>query len=401
MNTRTILIIIAAVVVILGLGVGAYFMFFTSSPGVAVSPGGTLPANGTTGQGNQNQQGGSGSNVAGSPVKIAERLIKIDSGPVVSGEIVLDQKSVSSTTPGDISVQYLQRQSGNIYSYLVRAGTLTRISNKTVPGIQSASWLPNGSMAYVRYLSGNDFSIINTYALPANGSNGFFLPQNLNGISVASSSVLALAVSASGATGSLLHTDGTKNGQAFSTPLSMLSAQFAGKGAYLVYTKPSSTLDGYAYIVDSTGRFSLAAGPGKGLSALASPSGKWLVVSFMTGTAMQLELVNTTSHETISLPIGTIADKCVWAADDSVVYCGVPKNPSSNFAYPDDWYQGAAHFSDQIWKINVTGRYAQLVLDIPTVAKTEVDATALAVDPASQELVFLNKNDGSLWAYAL
>lgn len=398
---RNTLFIIAAVVVVVGLGAVAYFMFFANSPAVSVSPGGSLPSSVNSGKGNQNQQGSSGTTVPGSPTKVADRLVKIDSGPVVSGEIVLDQKATSSTTAGEINVQYLQRQSGNIYSYLVHAGTLTRISNKTVPGIQAASWLPDGSRAYVRYLSGNDYAIINTYALPANGSNGFFLEQNLSGISVSSTSILALASSANGTTGSLLRTDGTKASLAFSTPLSMLIAQTAGKGTYLAYTKPSSTLDGYAHSVDTTGHFSLVAGPGKGLAALASPSGKWVVVSFVANDVMQLELVNVTTHDTIPLPIGTIADKCVWTLDESAVYCGIPQNPSSTLAYPDDWYQGAAHFSDQLWKINVTGRYAQLVLDLPTVAKTAIDATALAIDPAGQELVFLNKNDGSLWAYAL
>ena len=116
---------------------------------------------------------------------------------------------------------------------------------------------------------------------------------------------------------------------------------------------------------------------------------------------MQLELVDTTTSESIALPVATIADKCVWATDDSAIYCGVPTTSPAGAVYPDDWYQGAVHFSDRIWKIQVAGRYAQLVLDFPKEAKDVLDAWALALDPSETTLVFVNKNDGSLWSYSL
>lgn len=116
---------------------------------------------------------------------------------------------------------------------------------------------------------------------------------------------------------------------------------------------------------------------------------------------MQMELVNTTTGDTVQLPVATIADKCAWTADDSAIYCGIPVNPPSDYSYPDDWYQGVVHFSDRIWKINVADRYAQLVLDFPNETKDSLDAEALAIDPMNTELVFINKNDGSLWSYSL
>jgi hypothetical protein len=116
--------------------------------------------------------------------------------------------------------------------------------------------------------------------------------------------------------------------------------------------------------------------------------------------AMTTELVNTKDGTVLPLPIGTIADKCVWTSDDAAVYCGVPADPPRG-SYPDDWYQGAAHFSDRIWKIDVAGRYASLVLDFSTDAGASLDAEALAIDPAKTMLVFVNRNDGSLWTYRL
>ena len=121
-----------------------------------------------------------------------------------------------------------------------------------------------------------------------------------------------------------------------------------------------------------------------------------------------MELVDTATNSAIPLPVATIADKCVWTTDDSALYCGVPMNPPSDFAYPDDWYQGALQFSDRIWKINVSGHFAQLVLDfssetIPAEVQTisSFDVESLAVNPLTTQLVFINKNDGALWSYQL
>ncbi|MBU6388781.1 hypothetical protein KGQ72_02830 [Patescibacteria group bacterium] len=400
---RRALIIIAVVLVLLGIGAFVYFMFFSSPSGVAVAPGGTanLPVAGQTSAGNG--PGGTTStpgSPASAPVPVSARLVKISAGPVVPGEGVISKPGLASSSP-ETTINYIERQSGNIFSYSTLTKALTRTSNKTIPGIESASWLPDASLAFVRYLSGANFSTINTYALSTSSSIGFFLPQNLVDIAVSSANILTLASGVNGSTASLARTDGSHAATVFATPLSSLRASFAGKGQYLAFTKPSAALPGDAFLVDASGRFSRIAGPNNGLVALASPSGKWLLVSYTLGTGMQTELVNTATGEALPLPVATIADKCVWTADDAAIYCGIPVNPPSGFAYPDDWYQGAVSFNDRIWKIQVSGRYAELMLDFNKETKTPLDAESLAVDRANTTLVFVNKNDGSLWSYSL
>ncbi len=402
---RRTLTITAIVILLAGIGTATYFYFFAPSARLAVGPKtgtdntaglpvagqGTLPGEASTTTAVQ----------APSPVPISARLVEISAGPVVPGEAVVDISAQNASSSPDVGVSYIERQSGNVFSYLVQAGTLTRISNRTIPGIEEASWLPDASLAFVRYLSGSDFSTVNTYGLPSDGSSGFFLPQDLADVSVSSTSVLALASGVNGSSASLMHTDGTGSSVVFTTPLAALRVSFAGKGHYLAFTKPSATLPGDAFIVDGAGHFSRIAGPLNGLVALASPSGEWVLVSYTLPKGMQTELVNATTGETIQLPIATIADKCTWTTDSSMIYCGVPMSPPETYAYPDDWYQGAVHFSDRIWKINVSGRYAQLVLDFSKETNTPLDAEALSIDPANSVLAFFNKNDGSLWAYKL
>jgi hypothetical protein len=255
----------------------------------------------------------------------------------------------------------------------------------------------------VRYLSGDDFSTINTYALPASSDSttalpadrqGFFLHQDISDLSVSSTSVLTLA---SGVNGSVASLGNVKDSQT----TDLFTTTFAGSSHYLAYTKPSASFSGVAFIVDSAKNFSHISGPHDGLVALASPLGKLVLVSYVANNVMQMEMIDVASGEVVSLPVATIADKCVWTADDSSIYCGIPVDPPSGIAYPDDWYQGAVQFSDRIWKIDVAGRYAQLVLDFPKETDTSLDATALAIDPLNTTLVFLNKNDLSLWSYQL
>lgn len=399
---RRTLIIAAIVTVFLGIGTGVYFYFFANTTSVTIAPpeGGGLPI---AGQGTTPITGGTPDTGAsgGAPVSVSARLVKISPGPVALGAVVVDHKAVSASSSPEVAVSYIERQSGNVFSYKVGAATLTRISNKTIPGIQTASWLPDGSLAFVRYLSGADFSTINTYALPSNGSNGFFLLQNLSDVAVTPTKILTLSSGVNGSIASLRRIDGTSPSTVFTTALSALRASFLGKNQYLVFTKPSMTLAGNAFLIDTSGRFSRIAGPHDGLVALASPLGKWVLVSFVQDGSMRMNLINTATTESTPLPLATIADKCVWTADDSAIYCGIPLNPPSGFNYPDDWYQGAVPFNDRLWKIQVDGRYAQLVLDFSAETKDSLDAEALAINPANTVLVFVNKNDDSLWSYSL
>ncbi len=395
---RRALTISAIVIVLLGAGVGIY-LYLSPSATLTVAPSGssTLPAAG------ESPAGGSASTsaeTAGTPTSVSARLVQVSAGPVVPGEVIVDTAPATASTSTQVSVRYIARESGNVFSYDTASGQITRINNKTIPGIQTAAWLPDGSGAFVRYLSGNDFSTINTYFLPATTTQGFFMPQDIDDIAVSSTSVLSLVSGVNGSSLSTTRPDGSRTTNLFSTPLTEVRALLAGTGKYLLFSKPSADIQGYAFLSDATGRLARISGPLSGLDALASPSGKWLLVSYTSGSALRMELVDTSSGTATQLPVTTIADKCVWAADESVVYCGVPANPPAA-TYPDDWYRGSVSFSDRIWKIDVTGRYAQLVLDFSQANKGTLDAVSLATDPAGTTLVFVNKNDGSLWSYSL
>ncbi len=393
-----ILLIAGSVILLMGSAALGYVFFFTPEIDLTVEPGtSTLPI----APGEQfpiTQEPSISTDSA--PEKISTRLTRITEGPVVPGMYVRTEGASTASSSPDTVVRYIDRKSGNAYTYRASTGTVTRTSNRTVPGIQTATWFADGSAALVRYLSGPSLSTINTYVLRTDGSQGFFLAQDVAEVAIASSTILTLASGVNGSVATTLKGDGSRLAEIFTTPLSKLRISFLGKDRYFAFTKPSGTLDGTAYVI-SAGRFSTVAGPLPGLVAKSSPSGTWMIVSFVNAGVLQLKLVNLTSGESIALPIGTIADKCVWTADDTAVYCGVPKSPSISATYPDDWYQGAITLNDRLWRIDVAGRYTQLVLDLEKEVESPVDIQTLAIDPNGSMLLFLNKNDGSLWSYAL
>ncbi len=411
---RRILLIVAAIILLIGIGVGIYFYFFAHKATLTVGQG-NFPSSGNgvpdTTAGTPSTQG-LGVAVSGAGTDVAPRLVRISDRPVALGSVAVyipTQKTATTTgtstpvqyTDPDVRVEYIERESGNVYGYQAHARTLVRLSNKTLPGIQEASWLSDGSLAYVRFLekSGTD-EHIDTYALPATGVNGYFLEQDLSQVLTHGTSTLVTLLSTTaGASASVSSPSGAGLHTLFSTALASVRLAFSGPN-YVVTTKGSAVSDSYAFTVDGkSGSFTRALGPLQGLSTLASPSGKYLLYSYLDRGKMALGVLDLATHVATRLPLATLSEKCVWTSDDSFLYCGVPTSMTGTL--PDDWYQGVTSFSDRLWKIDLAGRVATLVIDPKQAGSIDVDAVGLSLDHTNDILIFTNKRDSLLYAYDL
>jgi hypothetical protein len=404
---KRVFIIIASIIILIGVGIGVYFFFFASSSphltvGDSTNPFGDTSAGAATKTPVVSQVGVS---VSTAGTVVAPNLVQITKSPVAQGAADFDVTAAVSitgsstvSTSTDVKVRYIDRQSGNIYEYGALSRTLTRLSDKTLPGIQEASWTPDGSMVFARFLAKvSGQQTLDTYALPANGIGGYFLPQNLSQASVVGSSTLfTLAQGSDSSIGTISGVDGSSPRSIFSSPLTQFVVT-ASHGTYIAVTKASASLPGYIFSVGSS--FTPIIGPYNGLTALISPSGSQLLYSYTDGSAYHMAILNLANGSVTALPIATLAEKCVWKADSSALFCAVPTAFSGNL--PDDWYQGAVSFSDRIWKIDLASHLATLVLDPATTVKNGIDAVSLSIDPNGQVLVFTNKKDLSLWSYSL
>lgn len=406
MNKR-ILIIVASVIVLIGLVVGAYLLFF-SGPTLSVD----VPGNpfGSSGDRTESELlGPDGQPIQGAGTVVAPRLIRISDAPVAKGAVALyipPVPAVASSTepevPSDTEVRFIERQSGNIYAFRVHDRLLTRVSNRTLPGVQEAVWTTDGARAFVRYLTraADGIEHIDTYALSAGGGEGYFLEQDLEQVAVrGTETVFSLLPSSTGSVGSLSNPDGTDVRTLFTSMLSRLSTAFSGSDI-VATTKASSGLDGYAFLVNGTGgSFTRILGPLRGLATLPNPEGTAVLYSYVDSNRSYLQVLDLASRNSTTLPLVTLAEKCTWEPGGRAVYCGIPTALAGNV--PDEWYQGAKTFSDRIWRIDLDTRLATLIIDPGQVADVQVDAVALTVDPMNDVLVFTNKKDGTLWAYDL
>lgn len=409
------LLIIAAVIVLIGLIFGAYYLFSDDATLVVGDPFGGL---------------GSGNIIPGQDLPtdgvetnagedLAPRFVKVTDGPVAAGTVAFGiqipientqtvsvgitgtSTELTPTTEPDVEVRFIDRASGNVYAYVAHERTLSRISNRTLPGVQEASWVADGSRAYVRFLTSSaGTEHIDTYALNANGEGGYLLEQNLDQVSVAGTSTLMTLFSGStGSVATISRADGSAGSTLFSSLISSLVVQ-PTNGAFYAHNKASAFIDGYGFQINrTTGAFTRILGPLRGLTLLPNPSGTSLVYSYSEGGVFRLRLLDIGSRTSTALPVATLTEKCVWAANGLSVYCAVPTGMQG--VLPDYWYQGAVGFTDRIWKIDIAERVATLVVDPGEVAGISVDAIALTVDPTEDILVFSDKSTGALYVYDL
>jgi hypothetical protein len=400
----------AIAIVLIGVGIALYFLFFTGSSSLISGP--QNPFEGAD-SGNVGLGGGEEDDnpilLGGASEEIAPRFVKITDGPVAFGAVTFSSSVVEPPMAGDgvatstleipekdYEVRYVERASGNVYSYLVLKQTTTRISNRTIPGAQEASWLPDGSVAYLRYSP--DSKNVETYALPAEGAEGFFFEQNLSQALVQASGVITTALpSSSGTLLSFLSATGESIRPAIFIPLSKVLVSSLGETP-LVTTHASSALYGYSFSVGDGGLLSRLVGPHRGLSVLPSPSGNFVLYSYVLRGALQTAVLNTETGETTPIPVATLAEKCVWEPAETRIYCAAPRALSGNL--PDAWYQGAVSFSDRIWSIILTERVAAQIIDPEAFGET-IDAVALTVDAEANVLVFTDKRSGALYLYDL
>lgn len=392
-------LIIGIAVGVLVLALIAYFLFFRGdNGGVSAIPGSQFPD-------------GEGVGIAAPDVgvpqdagdEVAPSLIRITEGPVAFGAIasstVRFQTQGEDTTTETVripetEVRYVERETGNIYAFRLNERTLTRLTNRTLPGIQEASWFPDASMAFVRFMDETNAS--ETYALPADGGEGYALERNLADVAVTESSVVTLMSSTNGSVATVANANGTNARTLFTSLLSSLRLH-ATDSTVFAATKAASVSDGYLFKTGTS--FERILGPLKGLTALPSPSGTQVIYSYVSGNTTRSGLYNLSTHTATALPVVALPDKCVWTDDEKRIYCGIPR--TVGIGWPDTWYQGVAHFTDRIWRIDVDARIASLVVDPKLVADADIDAVALEVDPVADALVFTNKTDGSLWLYDL
>ena len=353
-------------------------------------------------------------------VTIASNLKQISQN-VVAGLIALPKSNApvsvnhsandsvaTSVTENLPMVRYAEKGTGYIYDISAKGTDEKKVSSTVLSRAAIAQFGLNGNTVAVRYVKPDNVTVgtfLGTVTPPKDPAAGIagtltgdFLPDGIIDLAISpDGKTLDYIVPVSGGSiGMNVKTDGSGRKQIFQSGFSEWLLDWKANGLYAT-TKAAAGINGQLYKISTTGSFQKVIGNVPGLTTVASPDGKKVLYGIGNGTGDTLHIYTVKDNSDSNTGLGGLPEKCVWTADSSTVYCGVPQYMASD-AYPESWYQGLEHFNDAVWKIDAS---TGLTIKLTTGAEGLIDMTNLTLAQDNSFLYFVNKNDGSLWSLDL
>ncbi len=331
-------------------------------------------------------------------------------------------------------LRYVERSSGYIFDADPETGLVTRLTNTLVPKVYEALFTHNGKIIE-RSLddAGNIVTVIGSVGTSSKSGeatssmmfSSIALPQNIEAITFdpKTGALFYFLEEGSGIVGIRAEANGAKPTRVFTSSIRHWRHQWLTDGRIILTQAASDDVPGYSYELKGDGSLSPLVRSTPGLTMLGRNAGTFLYGQ-SSGGALALFVQVQGSAAPIGLQIRTIADKCVWVPDlsaqgvgtnrnpvgtsgksaqgrsasggDLIAYCAVPRGSTAR-RFLDEWYQGSAHSSDVLWRVNASAGSAQIVY----APNTSIDMENLTISSAGTHIAFMNAIDKSLWLLRL
>ena len=304
-------------------------------------------------------------------------------------------------------MRYAESGTGYVYDADLKGQNTHKISSTVIARTAKAFFGDNGASVILQYI-GTDNQTVSSYlghfvpgldSVIAGTMSGDFLPDGIIDLVMSPTGktfAYEMPTADYGSTIVTETTDGKTKKQIASSAFDEWLLDWYGSGT-VITTKAASTVPGYAYALGSGGVLTKVVGGVNGLTTKMSPDGKNVLYSVSTPNGLLLRVLHLKDGSDVSTGLSTLPEKCVWTADSTSIYCGAGATLPSG-QYPDAWYQGTAHFNDAIWQVSAaTGTTTQL----SDGEGDNLDITQVQIDSTGKYLVFINKNDSSLWSFDL
>ena len=301
-------------------------------------------------------------------------------------------------------VRYVSRSNG--YVYEINSGTIPlQISNIFIPNVYEASFMDNNTTAVLRFLR-SDNQTIATYTIPVPPLNpdgtrtqktGTYLPDNISAIAVSpdQTTIARITTDSNGGVVSTSNSVGKNIKTVIHSPFTEWLPEWLGKNVY-IQTKAAAITDGFLYSIDqSTARLRRILGTTPGLTTSISPSGTYILYSQSVASGFVTKLFNTKTNNTSDINLSILPEKCAWLQNEDLICAG--NNTVPNLVYPDSWYAGTMHFTDQLYRIATkTNTYSVLFNG----TAQSFDMTNIQVDESQRIIYFIDKSTGLLWQFS-
>ncbi len=303
--------------------------------------------------------------------------------------------------PNSNTVRYIERASGLVYERPLTGGVAIALSDTRLDNAYVVDWANNGSAALVTFSTQNNTPDFAHISFTSSSSQVTRLPET-TAFAAVSPDGLRVAFAKQTDDGSVIATalpNGTKPTTLASHPQSQLLLSWDVVARPIVRNPGSAFVESLAWVL-SGGSYTPLTPASYQLSILEHSSGRYVLYSAAETisdmpTLYLLDTKATSTKDRITIaPFTTYPEKCVWArTDTSIIYCGVPSSITKQIY--DAWLRGEHHFEDRITRWNFrTG-------EVRIVSEGNYDAIELAVAPDDSALLFVNKNDSSLWSLVL
>ncbi|HEY4504932.1 MAG TPA: hypothetical protein VJI73_04145 [Candidatus Paceibacterota bacterium] len=199
-----------------------------------------------------------------------------------------------------------------------------------------------------------------------------------------------------------------KNPRAFfSTMIEELNISWPNKNILAIASKANSQTYGQAFLLPSTKiGMSLLSDVStpilrniKGLTININPNTSKVVYGESGPRGYQTKILDIATGETRAFPISTIpSEKCVWdLREQNLIYCAGPQQGLGT-SEPEAWYLGLSSSQDNVYSIDTETATVSLIYSPKNIGP---DISSINVSEDGRVLLFIDKNDSSLWAVYL
>lgn len=297
-------------------------------------------------------------------------------------------------------LRFLERSTGYLFESDVRTGKTLRLTNTLMPRVYEAAFSGAG-VPIIQRLDG-ERAIVSTVTYAGTSS-----PEAFGTISDTQLGTIkhfathpkrqeVLSFVDDGRESVLIRSawDGSKPSRVFSSSIRDWAITWLEDDTIVLAQAPASGVPGSAFRVENSLLIPLVRSV-PGLSVLPRSKSGALLMSSDSGT-IALSSRGSAASSTVTLPIRTITEKCVWAPGArAIAYCAVPESITSP-EFLDAWYQGRVHTADTWWRVDASTATAE---ELPSSATMNVsfDVEKPVINDAGEYIAFRNAYDKSVW----
>ena len=335
-----------------------------------------------------------------------QSVFKIDDGPVAVAVLI------QTTRPTSTIARYVMQQNAHVFDLVLDTpGAVARsASNTTVPGVAEAQWAVGGQTALLHYLDGDTIKTLALSLPPLSTSTVRtparmrFLPDGIldSAFSPDGKSVAYLLKSSSGADGYTAAADGSNPKKLFSLPLSQLILSWPAPSTLLAYSKSAAGTPGVLFSINAKSGAVTPLLYANGLTATANRDFSKILYQQSGATVPISYSRDIKTGLNSPLSFDPYPEKCAWSSVATfALYCASPLQFVGS-GFLDAWHSGTQTATDAVFGYNLQTEHS-VILAVPGGPDGGVpsDILSLGVSPDDKYIVFIKKDDRSLWGVRL